>query len=148
MVADPTGEYVAQHGGTLHEIEALENHADVAANHPQRFAGGLRDRLAVDPNIAFGDIVQPVHGPQQRRFASAGQTNDGHEFTGLNLQVDLVQPFGAIRVRFGYIAQFYHVRTPFEKNILEKRTASRERRALRLACRGLFVKFRSKPIPF
>ncbi|MNP72310.1 hypothetical protein D3C76_1688370 [compost metagenome] len=61
--------------------------------------------------------MQPVHGPQQRRFAGTGQANDGHEFAGLDLQVDLIQPFGAVRIRFGYIAQFYHVGAPFWKII-------------------------------
>ncbi|MMZ62301.1 hypothetical protein D1872_245050 [compost metagenome] len=87
----------------------MKDHADVPADRAELFACGLGNRFAVDEDVAVGNIVEAVHRAEQGRLAGARQADDSHEFAFFNLQVYSVQPFGAVGIGFGYIAQFYHV---------------------------------------
>ncbi|MMZ61159.1 hypothetical protein D1872_232930 [compost metagenome] len=63
MISYSTGEDIAQNGGTLNQIEALKDHADVPANHAQLLAFGMGDRVTVNHNFSFGNVMETINGP-------------------------------------------------------------------------------------
>ena len=89
-VAEPAGQHVVQHGGATHEVELLEDHADLPAGRPQLGGAGAGDRAARHPNAAGGGLDQTVQRPEQRRLAAAAAAEDHDELARRDGEVDAV----------------------------------------------------------
>src|SRR5215211_4797053 len=72
------------------EVEALEDHADIAAQAGQVLAL-LGQLLAVDGDLALLDRLQPVDRPAQRRLARPRRADDDDDLAPGDLQVDVLQ---------------------------------------------------------
>ena len=107
------GQNVLDDGGAGHQIEGLEHHADAPAEPAQTLAGQGADVGAVHRQRAGGDLVHPVHRPQQRGLARAGAADDGHEFPVLNGQVHVVQAHRAVGIHLGYMVENDHMDSSF-----------------------------------
>ena len=83
--AQPEGDVVA-HGHVLERGVVLEHEADPAPL--RRHPGGV---LAVDLHGAAVGRLEPRDDAQERRLARAGRTKQGHEFTVVDRQADVVQ---------------------------------------------------------
>ena len=95
------------------QIEALENHADLAAIAAKLLAAQGIDRDAVDGQFALGNVVHPVDAAQNGRLARAGQTDDGDKLALLDLQVDVFQRCEAVWISLIHIFEFNHAATLF-----------------------------------
>lgn len=51
----------------------------------------MGDALAVDMDLAAGDVFEAGDDPQQRRLSAAGGTNEDDEFAMLHRQINAVQ---------------------------------------------------------
>ncbi|MCY1364956.1 hypothetical protein D9M69_517840 [compost metagenome] len=84
---------VFQHGHVREQVEALEHHADLAAQRRQ--VRRLVDHFhAVDYDGAFFMPFQPVEQAQEGGFAGAGGTEDGDHFARLELDTDALEHVG------------------------------------------------------
>ena len=68
------------------ERVGLEHHGDVAILRMQ-----LVDPVAVDADLATGDLLQPCDHPQQRGLPAAGRADEHDEFAVLDVEVDAMQ---------------------------------------------------------
>jgi len=64
---------VLGHGQVVDEIEALEDKADLAAQ-PVHIDFRLVDILPIDDDLAFGDGLEPIDGPDEGGFPGPGRT--------------------------------------------------------------------------
>ena len=97
-VSKPAGENVREHGGTLHEVELLEDHADLPSNAAQvlTLRGGHVGTVPDDP--PFRGIVQPIYTAQERGFSGAAQTDDDEKLSRLDREAHVTEGNGAIIV--------------------------------------------------
>src|SRR6185295_1064436 len=72
------------------EVEALEHHADVAAEAGE-FLALIRQSLPVDGDLALLDGLQAVDRPAEGRLARAGRPDDDDDLTTRDLEVDVLQ---------------------------------------------------------
>ena len=72
------------------EVEALEHHADVAAQAGELLAL-LGQPLAVDGDLALLDGLETVDRAAQRRLARARRADDDDDLAAGDLQVDVLQ---------------------------------------------------------
>src|SRR5579863_6604405 len=88
------------------QIERLENEADLAvANARAIRERKIRDRVRVDPVIAFGGRIEQAQDRKQRGFAASRGTGDGEKLSILDLQVHAAEgmSFYFVGVKdFGY----------------------------------------------
>ena len=62
----------------------LENHPNIAPDHPQRRALRCADILSADQNFAGCRTFQSVGHPQQRRFSGPRSANDPGDRSGFD----------------------------------------------------------------
>ena len=65
----------------------LEDHRDVAVARRE-----VVDDLALDPDLAGGDLLEPGDHPQRRGLAAAGRPDQHHELALGDVQVEVVGP--------------------------------------------------------
>ena len=87
-VLEPEGQ-VLPHGHMRVERVGLEHHGEPALGRAQ-----LVDALAVDPDLAAGDVLQPGDHPEQRRLPAARRADEDAELAVLDAQVDAVDHLG------------------------------------------------------
>ena len=63
--------------------------------------------FSVINQLTIRDINHPVDRADQRGFASTGKTDDGNEFSLLDGEIHMLEPFGPIRVGLRYISELY-----------------------------------------
>jgi hypothetical protein len=81
---------VLQHGQMRKQVEALEHHADFAADFVD--APQVRTELdAVDDDLAFLEFLQRVDAADQRRFARARRAADHDALALGDIEVDVAQ---------------------------------------------------------
>ena len=69
----------------------LEHHADIAVLGIEVDAAlGAGDRVATDPYLAAIRLLEPGNASQSRRLAAAGRTEQGHELTLGNGEIDVL----------------------------------------------------------
>jgi len=73
------------------EVELLKDKPDPAAQLPQRLAGELTRRFAVDQDVAGGQSFQLIDKADQRRFTGARRPENSHHFPGRDAEVDALQ---------------------------------------------------------
>ena len=74
--------------GVAEQIDVL---ADIGGLLPQRFARDLRDRLAVDQDLAVGHFIEPQQQRQHGRFAAAGGADQRGDLAGLGDEAHAVE---------------------------------------------------------
>ena len=99
-IRHPGHEHVFDHRGPGHQVEGLEDHADIPAETPQGLSLQIGNVMVVHGKGAAGDVVHPVDGAQQGGFPRAGKADDGHKFPLGHLQAHVVQAHGAVGVYF------------------------------------------------
>ncbi|ETW11056.1 6-pyruvoyl-tetrahydropterin synthase [Roseivivax marinus] len=120
-VAQPAGLHVLHHRQAIHEVEALEHHADLAPRRPQVPAAQLRQLGSVELDRARGRLDQTVDAAQQRRLARPGRADDGHDAFALDGQVEVLQDRVSAAVAFDEVGDLQH-------EMLRCRTGARRRR--------------------
>lgn len=89
-MAEAPGEHVLQYGGPLDQVEALEDHADLAAHLAQLLAAGGGHVPAVDEDLPARGLHQAVDGPEEGGLARTGQADDDHELAVMDGQADVL----------------------------------------------------------
>jgi hypothetical protein len=85
---------ILKRGHGRHEMERLENYADVAATHERKSIFAQRHEiLARDPHRTRARAFEASHDHQQRRFARTTWSNNGDGFPGGNAKPDALQDF-------------------------------------------------------
>src|SRR5690606_36896707 len=80
----------------VHQVEFLEDHADVTPGFTQP-AGGHGDHvLAVEQDTAGPRLDKAIDAADQSRFACAARTDDGTEVAGIDLEADPFEDLGSI----------------------------------------------------
>ena len=72
------------------EVEALEHHADVAAEAGE-LPALVRQALAVDGDLALLDRLEAVDGAAQRRLARPRRADDDDDLSAVDRQVDVLE---------------------------------------------------------
>ena len=78
--------HVAKHRPGGHQIEVLEDHADLPAGQPQLLGGKSGHLLAVYDHRAVGGPFQQIDAPDQGRLAGTGKTDDAEDLAVLDRQ--------------------------------------------------------------
>jgi hypothetical protein len=92
------GRDLGDEGDVLHRREArdevveLEDESDMLAAKACQFLLGGRGEVVIEvEDLALGRDVQSAQDVEQRRFAAARGPEQHHEFTGVEIDVDLLQ---------------------------------------------------------
>jgi hypothetical protein len=83
--------HVVAHAHVRVERVVLEHHRDVAVLRRQ-----LVHDVAVDPELAVGDVLESGDHPQGRRLAAAGRPDKDHELAVLDIEAHV--PDGLVAV--------------------------------------------------
>ena len=110
-------QHVLDGGAARDEVEALEDHADLAAVAAKLLAAQGVDLNAVNGELTLGDIVHTVDAAQDRGLARTGQADDRNKFTLLDLKIDVLQRGEAVGIGLVNILEFYHAATLFSFNM-------------------------------
>ncbi len=102
---EPTHERVIDDASSVHEIERLEDHADVGSYGSQFGLGCTDDLTAVDEHRS-GDRNETVDGPEHRRLPCSGETDDDDELTLFDAQRHVPESDEPSRVRDGRVGEF------------------------------------------
>ena len=81
------------------ERVVLEHHRHVAV-----FRRHVVDHLAVDPDLAAGDVLEAGDHPQRRRFAAAGRADQNHELLVRDIEIDAAYRDCVVEV-FDHVAE-------------------------------------------
>jgi hypothetical protein len=76
-------QHIGEHRAPVEKNIALENNGDVV--------DGAFDRSSIDLDCAAGRRDQPGNEHQQCAFPAAARPDDGHEFPGVDRQIDFAQ---------------------------------------------------------
>src|SRR3954447_21011096 len=87
---DRAERHVLEHRLVREEVEALEHHADVAAQ-PGQLLALLGQQLPVDGDLAGVDPLEPVDRAAQRRLARPGRADDDDHLAAVDEQVDVLE---------------------------------------------------------
>jgi hypothetical protein len=82
-------------GGLAHlavDLCVLEHHRDVTVARCL-----VIDDLAADPQLAFGDVLEPADHPQSGGLAGSGRADQDHEFPVSDVEVHVLHGFEAVR---------------------------------------------------
>ena len=88
------------------QIEGLEHHAEMEpfpADVGLPLGGGVigvKNTIILDVNAAAAGFFQEIETPQQRRFSAARRTDDGHRLSGFQIETDILEDLGFIKVLF------------------------------------------------
>ena len=78
-------------GELLHQVEGLEDEADIGAPHPgQGLLADVVDAATVQPDLTARGPVQPAEQVQQRRLPAAAGPHHRHRLPGADVEVDPV----------------------------------------------------------
>ena len=72
------------------EVELLEDHAELGARASELLAL-LRQRLALNEDLARIDGLEAVDSAAQRRLAGSGRADDDEDLSPIDLKVDVLQ---------------------------------------------------------
>ena len=88
----------------------LEYHCDIAVLRLD-----IIDELAVDLQLAAGDVFKTCDHTQCRGLSAAGRSYEDDEFLVLNLKIEILNSFKAVRIYFADVFQrnACHCVTPF-----------------------------------
>src|SRR5690606_32573260 len=87
------GQHVTQDAGALHQVERLEDHADVGAGPAQRAAARGGDVDIVDGHASLGRDDQTVDGADEGRLAGPREADHDHELAARDLERHAFQRF-------------------------------------------------------
>ena len=73
------------------QVERLENHADIAAQHLH--IGLFIDLLPFEPQLAPGRRFQQIQATQESTLPAPGRADNGTHFSVLDLHIDISQYF-------------------------------------------------------
>src|SRR3972149_320029 len=107
-VAQPPGKDVGDHRRTVHQVEMLEHHPDLAP-HAAHFL--LRQAHQVHPvpnDLAAGGLDKPIDAAQQGRFAGTAQPDDGHKVSIRHVKAHIVEGSNPAVVYLGQISDLQH----------------------------------------
>ena len=82
--------HVLEDGLVGEEVEALEHHADLGAQRGELLAL-LRQRLALDEDLAGVDGLEAVDGAAERGLARAGRADDHDHLALVDGEVDVLE---------------------------------------------------------
>ncbi len=82
---------IGRHGARGEQVEVLEDHADLPAQHAQALGIECGDILAIDQQAAAGGLLQSIDQADQGGFARTGMADDAEHFAGLDGQVQRLQ---------------------------------------------------------
>ena len=82
---------VAGGGARIHEVELLEDHADIAAHSSEFFFLHAHDIGAVEKHFAAGGRVEAVNHAHKCGLAGAGVANDANDFTRCHGEIDITE---------------------------------------------------------
>ena len=81
---------VPGHRARRHEIEVLEDHADLFARLAQLLRREGRQLLPIEEHLAGGGALEQVDAAHERRLACAGKTDDAEDLTGFHRERDVL----------------------------------------------------------
>jgi hypothetical protein len=84
-----TKRHVFKHALVRIQRVVLKHHCDVARARWQ-----ILDRRFADRDVARGRGFETRDHAQERRLAAAGRSDEHHEFTGFDIEIDAVDDFG------------------------------------------------------
>ena len=84
---------VPRHGHVRVERVVLEDHRDVAVARRE-----VRHFPVADEERPGGDLLEPGHHPQKRRFPAARRPDEHHELAGGDLEIDVIHRMDVSRV--------------------------------------------------
>src|SRR5262245_697353 len=85
---------VVKNAAVRKKLKVLEDHAERAANRSHRALSVRRPRAQhvwSDPDLSGVEGIEAVEAAQERRFAAAGGTENGHGLAGVKGHIDAVQ---------------------------------------------------------
>src|SRR5262245_10063091 len=90
-VAEASGEDILDHRSALHEVELLEDHADLPADLPKLAGASAGYEAAGGADRSIGRLDEAIERAKERGLAGAAPAQDGDELTGADDEVDLMQ---------------------------------------------------------
>ena len=104
-VAEPPGQHVLFGGQAAHEVELLENEADLAAGQPQLAPAQIGRPPSRELDAALRGLDELRQAAEERRLAGAARAEDHHHFSGRDVEGDLRERgLGVSRVRVTEVA--------------------------------------------
>ena len=90
-VAETAGEHVVDRGSAPHQVELLEDHADLPADLAHRDRAGAGESAAGDADGAGRRLDEPIETAQEGRLAGAASPEDDDEFAARDRKVDVLE---------------------------------------------------------
>jgi len=82
---------VLPYGFGRHQVEVLEDHADLAPQRHQLVFVKTGDIHLINQHAAAAGLLKTVDGANQRRFAGAAAANNAENFAALDRQIDALE---------------------------------------------------------